>query len=583
VIRILPKLTLLALIPGFLNTASEPPRTIVDLQPWRKSDSVAVKLASGRDGLMTLTNLNPYINVWHLLELSWRDGAPATSWHLENPKPREARILLDPNFPPGIVIAEGSRRYSCSLVATTPNVLEQARASALIYYPLCEGRVYLRNPAKGRRSALESATEFLRDQIWGGEKVIAVFHHLMADRYRETSGAGPEPHRAEKLEEQSNARPANAVVNALYADGKITPANMGVALEQDAGAPIEAAKTAMTAGAWYRAAGNPGVYVSVMEPDFIAPEILKSYPRVVNPLDRIEAPSLSYLIAFDLTEIDIAWASGTDHPRVDWSSRAPVSARNSELPGPDGIGSIAPLISTGLIRPDNVGRTIATFTGGFKRTHGAFRYGDLAARNNGSHYGFVENGVVFSRLQPGLATVFVLEDGSVGMKTWLESDNALSPRIKYARQNGVPLVEFDRASGSTTPGNLVARWGPGNWSGSEDEKLRTIRAGLALQEAGGRRFLIYAVFSDATPSAMARVFQAYRFQYAMLLDMNALEHTYFALYRRSGGELSVDHLLKGMNQLDKSTGGAPAPRFLGFPDNRDFFYVMRREPNRSKR
>jgi hypothetical protein len=65
--------------------------------------------------------------------------------------------------------------------------------------------------------------------------------------------------------------------------------------------------------------------------------------------------------------------------------------------------------------------------------------------------------------------------------------------------------------------------------------------------------------------------------------MNALEHTYFALYRRSGGELSVDHLLKGMNQLDKSAGGEAVPRFLGFPDNRDFFYVMRREPNRSKR
>ena len=51
---------------------------------------------------------------------------------------------------------------------------------------------------------------------------------------------------------------------------------------------------------------------------------------------------------------------------------------------------------------------------------------------------------------------------------------------------------------------------------------------------------------------MARVFQAYRCDYAMLLDMNALEHTYLALYRRSGSQLFVEHLIKGMSELDKS-------------------------------
>ena len=244
--------------------------------------------------------------------------------------------------------------------------------------------------------------------------------------------------------------------------------------------------------------------------------------------------------------------------------------RDPHLPGPDGIGSIAPLISTGLIRPDNGRRTVATFTGGFKRTHGAFKFGELALRNHGSHYGFLENGVVFSKLQPGLATMFMLDDGSLEMKTWTEEDNQLLPRIRHARQNGVPLVESD------APGRLVNQWGPGNWSGSENEKLRTIRAAAALQKSNGKRFLIYAVFSDATPSAMARVFQAYQCSYAMMMDMNALEHTYLAVYRRSGTELSVDHLLKGMSQLDKTAGSEVVPRFLGFPDNRDFFYVMRR-------
>jgi hypothetical protein len=31
-----------------------------------------------------------------------------------------------------------------------------------------------------------------------------------------------------------------------------------------------------------------------------------------------------------------------------------------------------------------------------------------------------------------------------------------------------------------------------------------------------------------------------------------------------------------MSVLDKSAGDEVIPRFLGYPDNRDFFYVMRR-------
>ena len=118
--------------------------------------------------------------------------------------------------------------------------------------------------------------------------------------------------------------------------------------------------------------------------------------------------------------------------------------------------------------------------------------------------------------------------------------------------------------------------GPGNWSGSEDMKLRTLRAWIALQSNCQKRFLIYAVFSDATPSAMARVFQAYRCRYGMHLDMNALEHSYLALYRRSGSQLSVDYLIEGMNEAEKNTSGGTVPRFLGYPDNRDFFFVTRR-------
>ena len=339
----------------------------------------------------------------------------------------------------------------------------------------------------------------------------------------------------------------------------------------------------MSPGTWYAAEGNRGVYVSILQPNLIDVAILQSYKTTVNNLDRVEASSLCYLVAFDLDQFQLGYALGTEHPKVDWSDHMLAQMRNPQLPGPDGIGNIKPLVATGLVSPEDAPKTVAVFTGGFKRVHGAFKYGDLALRNHGSHYGFIENGVVFSKLQPGLATIFMLDDGRIEMKTWSETDDKLLPKMKHARQNGVPIIDFDDASRSSVPGALVARWGPGNWSGSEDMKLRTMRSGVALQRNGGRRFLIYAVFSDATPSAMARIFQAYRCDYAMLLDMNALEHTYLAVYRRSGSQVFVDHLVKGMGEVDKSAGGEVIPRFLGYADNRDFFYVMRRNGKQVER
>ncbi len=543
---------------------AEVPRTILELQQFRQTSSIKIHAPGGKEDLVTLINLNPDINVWYVLRLGTRLGEDP--WHLENANPGGARLLLDEKFPLGIVIAEGEKRISCDLWGT--KVLDQGRASQITYYPLCDGRVYLRNSAKGHRTALETATEFLRDQVWGGEKVIVLFHHLMADRYRATGE--PETGPAAKEQSRPGEGPPPALIDNQYAGRKVAAWNLGIALDPDE-------NNELIPGNWYNAAGNPGIYVSILQPNFIAPSILQSYPNVVNHLDSVEAASLSYVIAFDLESFDLSFALGTEHPEVNWSDRATGSMKDPRLPGPDGIGTIAPLISTGLIRPDIGRKTVAAFTGGFKRAHGAFRYGDLALRNHGSHYGFIESGVVFSKLQPGLATLFVLGDGRVEMKTWTEADNALLGGIKFARQNGVPLID------AGIPGALVGRWGPGNWSGSEDEKLRTIRAGAAIRTSHGKRFLIYAVFSDATPSAMARVFQAYQCDYAMLLDMNALEHTYLAVYRRSGAELAVDHLIKGMSELDKSASKEDVPRFLGFSDNRDFFYVTRRGARELKR
>jgi hypothetical protein len=548
------------------------PKTILELQQFRQTNSIPIRSLKGREGVATLVNLNPAINVWYLLKVTWRNGARELTYHLENPKPQVQRLLLDETYPSGLVIVEGGRPYRCDLFGAEPvNALDQGSSSHSIFAPLCERRLALRNPAVGHRTSLEAVTDFLRDEVWGGEEVVVLVRHLMADTHRETGKIQPEAQNA--AERGAGGRPSGfprpAQIDPKYADRLLVSGDLGIAVEGTE-------KNGMIPGEWYAASGNAGIYVSMIRPNLLVPAILQSYKTLVNNLDWVEASALCFLVAFDLEQFQLAYALGTEHPKVGWSDHILPRMKDPKLPGPDGIGSIAPLISTGLIRPGDGRRTVATFTGGFKRTHGAFKYGELALKNHGSHYGFMEDGVVFSKLEPGLATIIVLRDGSMQMKTWQEADNRLLPRIKHARQNGVPLVEFDEASQSSLPGRLVARWGAGNWSGSENEKLRTIRASAAVQENRGKRFLIYAVFSDATPSAMARVFQAYRCRYAMLLDMNALEHTYLALYRRSGSQLLVDYLLKGMSQIEKSASGRLVPRFLGYPDNRDFFYLMRR-------
>lgn len=547
--------------------------TIIDLQSFRQTSSVRIRSDRGEEGTATLINLNPAINAWYVLEITWNNGAAKLSYHLENTRPLSQKLALDEKYPSGIVVLEGKSRYPCELFAGgSMDALEQAKSSLLIYAGLCDGRVYLRNPAKGHRTTLEAATEFLRDQVWGGEKVIILLHHLLQDSNRETGELHVSPQTPAGALAGGNALefPRPASIDPKYAGQLVASRNLEITLQSQ-----EA--NGMRPGAWYPVRGNSGIYVSLVQPNFVAPEILQSHKDLVSNLDSVEASALCYLVAFDLDQFDLGYALGTEHPAVDWSDHILEQARDQGTPGPDGIGSIAPLVSTGLINPEDARTTAAVFTAGFKRTHGAFKSGELALINHGSHYGFLEDGVVFSSLQPGLSTIFVRADGFVGMKTWEEGDGKLLPGIKYARQNGVPLVEFDSASQSGVPGRLVTRWGPGNWSGSEDSKLRTMRSGAALQQSGLKRFLIYAVFTSATPSAMVRVFQAYQCRYAMLLDMNALEHTYLAVFRRSDSQVVMEHLISGMGEVDKSGPDGPIPRFLGYPDNRDFFYVMRRK------
>jgi hypothetical protein len=553
--------------PAHASSQPQGAQTILELQPFRHSETRPFATAAGRPGSATLVNLNPRINSWYLLLLERGAADAPKAFHLENPAPGRQQLRLADEPSLGVVITAGDERQVCPLWSGDGRgPLAEARRSALPYAPLCGGRIYLRNTVTGARSQLEGVTDFLRDYVWGGERIVGF---VRQEFYRDAYLVQGVPAADEACPPVQAGAPAPAARGADYTRRAVVPEHLGI----DVAAP----RGPLALGCWYPVSDLPGVWVSAMQPRAVEPRLLESHRERTTRLDSVEAAALDYLVAFDLDAFELEFELGTDHPRLGWSPRTLPALRDERLPGPDGVGSPAPLVTTGMVPPALASRTAAVFTGGFKRDHGAFKYGPLAQRNRGSHYGFIEHGVVFSQLQPDLATLYVLDDGRVELKTWSAADDRLLGRIRHARQNGVTLVETDPATGDPIPGPLVANWGAGNWSGSAEGKLRTLRAGVCLLESPANRFLVYGYFSSATPSAMARVFQAYGCRAALPLDMNALEHTYLALYARQGDEMQVMHLITGMTAVDKSAGGQLIPRFLGFPDNRDFFYLVRRE------
>ncbi len=589
--KLLSAVLVLSLIASAGRSASaadpaSPQRSIIDLQPARQSESV--ELTSTPDSRLTLEllQLNPAINAWLLLTLRPAPPSAPNIYHLENAAPQRQRVALDPTRPGQITITasgatalEGKALVShCQL--WPGDSLAQAQRSKRVYAPLCDGRLYLRNPVRGNRSTLEASTEFLRDHVWRGEEIVGfVRREFYQDAFAE---------RADTASPTTASTTASAASASRLADAPGAPPSARMASNSPlmlavAGLGISVGtQPPLLAGHWYPATGAAGVFASVAQP-----AALQSDGGRSSALDPVEAKALTYLVAFDLTQLELGFALGTEHPRLGWSARArsEIAAIRPDgtggPSGPDGIANALPLVRTGLLSPALQSRVLATFTGGFKREHGAFRYGSLAAVNQASHYGFIEQGVVFSRLVPGLATLYILNDGQVGMKTWQPQDDARwLAQIRHARQNGVALVEPAADGGPPRFGALVERWGAGNWSGSADEHQRTLRAGACWLEQAGRQFLIYGYFSTATPLAMAHVFQAYGCQYAMHLDMNALEHTYLALYPRLDSRRAVKHLVPGMSVLDKGSGDALLPRFIGFADDRDFFYLLRREAGR---
>lgn len=526
-------------------------RSVVEFQPFR-----AELTGIAADGTpLRLTSLNPYVNAWFVLETG--EGRDARSWHLENAAPELFTVSLGEDGRSLSVTSEASS-VTC---APWEGELQEAADGNLPYAPICEQHLFLRNAGSGSRTTREAVTEFLRGYVPFGESLINLIKDTLYEDAYLTSA------------QEMNEAEAGAVVASLgqarLRRAPVMRSNLRVTL-------VGADSTQMEAGSWYAVQNAPGIYASVVQPGLVADELMQV--SGANGLDGVENGSDVHLWAFDMSRFDLRYEIGTSHPSVGWSPRPSGSGRDYSLPGPDGFDTMEPLNMTGMLNPVFMDRLAGIFAGGFKRDHGAWRLSDFAYTNHGHHYGFVVNGVVLSRLQPGLATLYVLQDGSVNMETWSEQSDSLLPHIRFARQNGTPLIE-PNAEGVGVPGSQVRSWMGGNWSGSAEAQLRTLRSGVCVRRVEDRQFLIYAVFMSVTPSGMARTFQAYQCDYGMLLDMNSLDLTYSAIYPREPGspEFEIVHLDRRMSESDsRHSDGTPMGRFIEFSDNRDFFYLLRR-------
>lgn len=182
---------LMALLPMKIN-ASGPgtPKSAIDLQAYRESNTITIDRGPFAEKTATLTNLDPAVNAWHLLSIQPVGKNETLFFHLENPKPSLQRIILDVKYPDGLIVTESGNERRCPLWAVNDSgtVPEAAATVYKSYVPVCDGVLYLRNRIQGHKTTLEWTTDFLRTRIPGGEKIIAIAKSvLFKDRFLSTA------------------------------------------------------------------------------------------------------------------------------------------------------------------------------------------------------------------------------------------------------------------------------------------------------------------------------------------------------------------------------------------------------------
>lgn len=539
-------------------------KALFELQPYKEETSALYEGKSITSA--TLVNLNAHINAWYLLGV--KDGRKAEVLYNIQPASDSLTLGLDPASPE-LVISNANGESSRCDIETEIVKAHAKRPPRLGYLAVCNNALFLIIKQEGNQATVEKGAEMLR---WlageAGEDIInGVKETVFQDKYlvNETTEEAQESPEAGANPDPDPFLP-RAAIHPRFKNTTIPTNQLGMKTAKS--------ERSLLAGRWYPLLNYPDIYASMIEPGMVSKEILASHHDRVNGLDGVENGGVAYLMAINLSRYSLGWGHGTDLPGVGWSSRA-INIKRDNPYGPDGFNTFKPLIPLGHTLPSLWPKVVGTLSGGFQNRHSAFRYGELSKSQKAHHYGFMENGVLFVTPSTGLATLITYKDGSVELKTWTEQDTEKMPLMKHIRQNGVPLIDRDE-QGQGIPGKLVKHWSAGNWSGSADKELRTPRGAACIIETPQDKFLVYAYFSGATPSGLARVFQAYGCNYAIHLDMNSPGQAYASLSRPKGGNsnaFEIEHLMTGMFTGDTSG----TPRYLVKPDYKDFFYILKRD------
>jgi hypothetical protein len=508
-----------------------------------------------------LINLNAEVGIWYLLKLNVRGKRYVE--HLEVPPASDINLSLDKT---GLVLIGRESSTSCSLLdkddQPIPELIEEVprHKKAPAFVELCEGKIFRRRIVSPEGESLTSAVaNSLRRQNGITQQVLRLVKSMPGVVSRDEKAAllrGTRPQRHDAAEPAS--APLTPDSENLFTSVASTRMTVGVQADGEG----------LYLGRWYKARGRKGVFVNVMTLASLSDE--SNLPPTTRDV-------LNYLVAFDLGLHEIAYAIGARDPIPGWAlagfgaagSRLPyaLSEATSQVGGPSGFNSSDPLVPLGLVPPYDAGRIVATFNAGFLRFDSLMSDGPLFRVNHFSHYGYVQAGVSFSKLQPGLATLVSFVDGRTDLMTWPEDDSSLLHRVVYARQNGVALVE------NGALGKFVYEYG--NWGGTTNpgDNVPASRSAVCLQEVSGRRFLVVAFFPRIHVPPMAVALKSYGCAYAMQLDVNTPRSGSVSLFTRSGDRIHVGDLFA----WDERSAQITADERLETNKRNDFFYVLKRE------
>jgi hypothetical protein len=302
-----------------------------------------------------------------------------------------------------------------------------------------------------------------------------------------------------------------------------------------------------------------GEWVEIEGPFIRTERGMPSYLAItyVRP-DRERLYARLYLIAWDPRRLELRMEAGL---------RNPTSATG--LRGP---GAIPP-------RPAVLRRLVAAFNGGFQSTHGDF--------------GMMVERKVYAPAKPWAATVARMRDGSTGFGTWdgAEPYGRHPEQIDSFRQNLTPLVE----DGVFNP------WKRGSWGGgtgyykATGAKAQTWRSGLCLHQSG---HVMYALGNPIDGPTMGKAMQRIGCSYGMELDIN-ITHVGFDYIQALGPDekdppgaesfrpermFSARGKWPGLPSFRylmrvsiRGTSNMPFPRWTGRADDREFFYLLKRD------